>query len=226
MRLVLFDCDGTLVDAAATIVAAFQLAFHAEGLEAPEPMAIRHTVGLPLVDSALALRPDLSPRQAVSVAESYRAAAKVMRAQAGHSEPLYEGIRAVLDGLEGDDTVLGIVTGKGRPGLTRVLTEHALERRFTVTVTADDGPGKPNPWMVEEALRRTGMDGADCLVVGDTSYDMEMAKRAGVASLGVSWGYHRPEELQLAGARAICDSPFRLLAAIDAVLPRRPGTAA
>lgn len=224
MRLILFDCDGTLVDAAATIVAAFQLAFSTEGLEAPEPAAIRHTIGLPLVDSALALRPDLSARQAVMVAENYRTAVRAMRAHQGHAEPLYEDMARVVAELAGTD-VLGIVTGKGRPGLGRTLIQHGLERFFTVTFTADDGPGKPNPWMVEEAMRQTGFAPSECIVVGDTAFDMGMARAAGVRALGVTWGYHREEELKASGADAICDMPGRLVAAIDAVLPRRQNPA-
>jgi len=80
--------------------------------------------------------------------------------------------------------------------------------------TADDGPGKPHPAMLQRAMAETGAAPAETVLIGDTSFDMEMAVNASVPGLGVSWGYHAPEELSASGAAAIIESfaelPLRL----------------
>jgi phosphoglycolate phosphatase len=111
-----------------------------------------------------------------------------------------------------------VATGKSLRGLRAVLEQHGLERRFVSLQTPESAAGKPAPDMVLNALAETGAEAARCIVVGDTVFDMEMAANAGVAGLGVAWGYHPPAELRAAGAGAVVGHADELAAAVGALL--------
>ena len=205
MRLIVFDCDGTLVDSQATIVACMQAAFASEGLAAPASEAIRRIVGLSLVEAALALLAEPDPALALRVAESYRAAFVAHRARPGFDEPLFPGTRELLDALLARELLLGVATGKAMRGLRLVLERHGLERCFVTLQTADLHPSKPHPAMIHAAMEETGARPFETMVVGDTSFDVLMAIAAGAVPVGVGWGNHPPEELRAAGAIRVLD---------------------
>ncbi len=96
-----------------------------------------------------------------------------------------------------------MATGKARRGLLAVLEQHGLETRFATLQTADVGPGKPHPAMLERAMAEVGVAPSDTVMIGDTSFDMLMARSAGASAIGVSWGYHPVAELEAAGAHSI-----------------------
>jgi phosphoglycolate phosphatase len=219
IRLVVFDCDGTLVDSQHVIVDAMRAAFRANGLEEPLAEAVRRVVGLSLEYAVAALLPEAGPATWTAVAESYRTAWRELRAMPGFREPLYPGARDLLLGLDRDGFLLGIATGKGRRGLETVLTHHGLRALFITLQTADDNPSKPHPAMLERAMGETGSRPAETVFVGDTTFDAEMARSAGVRFIGVAWGYHPPEALAAAGAERILES-FTELPPL--VLPRTP----
>lgn len=203
--LVIFDCDGTLVDSQHHIVAAMHSAFAARGLGLPEADRIRRTVGLPL---AVAIESLLPPDAVLSdVVESYRQAAIAQRLDPEHHEPIFPGAMEALDRLENAGYLLGVATGKARRGLDFTLATHGLTGRFVTLQTNDVvAAGKPAPDMVLQAMAETGANPASTIVVGDTSYDMEMARNAGVAAIGVTWGYHEESILRKAGAVNIINS--------------------
>lgn len=202
--LVLFDCDGTLVDSQHHIIAAMNQAFTENGLPAPPSDAVRSLVGLPLDISVAQLLPyDDAPVSAV--VDAYRKAAFAMRHAADHDEPLFPGLLDALDRLDADGHLLGVATGKALRGLNATLNLHGLENRFVTLQTADRARGKPDPEMVLRALDETGAVAASTVVVGDTTFDMEMARNAGVAAIGVAWGYHPSEALLAAGALRVID---------------------
>ena len=203
LRLALFDCDGTLVDSQQGIIVAMREAWRAHDLADPEPEAVRRVVGLTLDEAIARLRPGVPPDEARSLAEHYRAAFFRQRQSGALEEPLYDGAADALEALEADGILLGVATGKSRRGLKAVLERHGLLRHFVTTRTADDGPGKPNPHMVQAAIAETGVEPGNVVMIGDTSFDIQMARAAGVASIGVAWGYHPAEELSSAGAGAI-----------------------
>jgi phosphoglycolate phosphatase len=209
-RLALFDCDGTLVDSQFSIVAAMQLAFERNGLEAPSPESVRSIVGLQLGEAIGRLLGEPESPAVRYLVTSYREAFADVHRDPALQDALFEGIPATLDRLEEAGWLLGIATGKGRRGLDRVLARFGLEKRFVTLKTADDGPGKPDPAIVRAALAEAGADASRCVVIGDTSYDMLMADRAGTASIGVSWGYHPVAELTRSGARLIAYSADEL----------------
>jgi phosphoglycolate phosphatase len=205
VRLVVFDCDGTLVDSQATIVACAQAAFRAEGLPVPTAGAIRRIVGLSLVEAVLELMAEPDPSAVPRLAERYRAAFLEHRASPGFDEPLFPGALELLEALLARGHVLGVATGKAMRGLRLVLERHGLERHFTTLQTADRHPSKPHPAMLEAAMAEVGAAPAATALVGDTTYDILMARAAGALPVGVAWGNHPPAELTAAGAAKVLE---------------------
>jgi len=218
-RLVVFDCDGTLVDSQHLIVDAMRAAFRANGLDEPPAEAVRRVVCLSLGHAVAALPPETGAATWEIVAESYRGAWQELRTLPGFREPLFPGARDLLVGLERDGYLLGIATGKGRRGLETVLARHGLRALFVTLQTADDNPSKPHPAMLERAMDETGSRPGETVFVGDTTFDVRMARDAGARAIGVAWGYHPPEELAAAGAERILES-FTELPPL--LLPRTP----
>ncbi|GEO84992.1 MULTISPECIES: HAD-IA family hydrolase [Alphaproteobacteria] len=216
MKLVLFDCDGTLVDSVALIHEVMVRTFRHFGKAEPTVAQTKAIIGLTL-DIAIA-RIDGKPHadaEAVAMMAYYKEIFVGVRSELGFQEPLFPGIRELIGKLvERDDVLIGAVTGKSRRGLDGVLETHGFTSHFFVSRTADDCPSKPHPAMVTECCEQAGLVPADTVVVGDAVYDMQMAKAAGAAAIGVSWGYADAEELWAAGADAVVDRPEDILAFI------------
>ncbi len=157
LRLAVFDCDGTLVDSQHSIIACMSAAFAAAGLAAPAAEAVRRVVGLPLAASVAKLNPVLAPAECERVAELYKEAFVGIRRDRAIAEPLFPGVRELIDALEAEGVLLGIATGKGRRGLRITLEQHGLLERFVTLQTADDAPGKPHPEMLRRAMAETGV---------------------------------------------------------------------
>jgi phosphoglycolate phosphatase len=178
-RLAIFDCDGTLVDSQANICLAMEQCFARAGLEAPARERTRRVVGLSLVEAMAAMLPHGKPDRHVALAEDYKIVFQEMRGRGLVEEPLYEGVADLLDALEEGGWLLAIATGKSDRGLSLCLERHGLARRFVSLQTADRHPSKPHPSMVERALAEAGAAPELSMMIGDTSYDMAMAKAAG-----------------------------------------------
>ena len=211
-RLAIFDCDGTLVDGQATICRAMEETFAAAGLPEPPRARTRRVVGLSLVEAMAQMLPDAESGLHRDLAERYKRAFQGLRGRGLVEEPLYDGIVELLARLEAEGWLLGIATGKSDRGLALCLELHGLTGRFCTLQTADRHPSKPHPSMIEAALAEAGADPAASMMIGDTSYDMMMAANAGVAAIGVAWGYHPPEELIAAGADLIAHTPADIAA--------------
>lgn len=203
--LIIFDCDGTLVDSQHMIVAAMTAAFAGAGLEIPPRQAILSVVGLSLVPAVTRLLPPgLEAAAAPGLAESYKAAFRELRADPERHEPLYPGARDTIEALaKQSGTVLGVATGKSKRGVDALFEREELAHYFATIQTADDHPSKPHPSMIHTALAETGADAARTVMLGDTTYDIEMALAARVLPIGVAWGYHDTAQLEAAGAAAI-----------------------
>ena len=200
-RLAVFDCDGTLVDSAAAICAAMDMAFDRLSLAPPSHAATRRVVGLSLPEAMAMLLPDAEDRLHQQLAAIYRDAFTVVRSRPDFAEPLFPGALEALAAIEDAGWLLGVATGKSDRGLARVLKRHGLHARFVTRQTADRHPSKPHPAMLRAAIADTGA--RHSVMVGDTVFDITMARAAGVDALGVAWGYHAPAELAAAGARAV-----------------------
>lgn len=224
MQLVIFDVDGTLVDSQDLIVAAQLSAFEACGLEPPSRARSLSIVGLSLVEAFTALVGPKGPVDALIV--GYKAAFGKLRADPTIEEPLFPGAaEAVARFGARDDMLLGIATGKSRKGVARIFEREGWAPLFATIQTADDAPSKPDPAMILQAMAETGCRPDATVMVGDTSFDMGMARAAGVRAIGVSWGYHPVPALREAGAETVIDA----FAELDALLPSprrtRAGTA-
>ncbi len=214
VRLVVFDCDGTLVDSQHNICAAMRAAFLGGGRDAPTDDAIRRIVGLSLNEAVVALDPDIQNPELEMVMAGYKENFMLIRKQPEYSEPLFPGIAETLQKLDGDGFLLAIATGKTQRGLRATLDHHDLKSYFVSLQTADDAPGKPHPGMLEQAMAEAGAGPAETVLIGDTVFDMKMARNAGTTGIGVSWGYHETGELAAAGADEIVEDCEQLVPAI------------
>lgn len=204
LRLVLFDVDGTLVDSQASIVAAMSEAFASVAEPVPERSAILSVVGLSLDQAMALLAPEAPGPTRAALVAAYRDAFHAAGLRSGVHSPLYPGARAALDALAGQPgVVLGVATGKSRRGLDALIEMHDLGGLFATRQVADDHPSKPHPSMVLAAMAETGCGAQATAMIGDTSFDMQMAAAAGVPGIGVGWGYHAPETLREHATRTI-----------------------
>ena len=223
MKLIIFDCDGTLVDSQHIIVEAMRQAFVTNDLVPLPRERVLSIVGLSLPHAIEALLPEAEKQTVLAVTEGYRDAFGALRRDPSHNEPLYEGILEVIEALSSkDDTVLGVATGKSIRGVDALFERLNLAHHFVTIQTADTHPSKPHPSMIETAMREAGAEAQNTVMIGDTSFDMQMAGHAGVGAIGVGWGYHPVVELERAGAHEIVDEGIALTAAVERVLSRRP----
>jgi phosphoglycolate phosphatase len=209
-RLAIFDCDGTLVDSQHSIVAAMDACFIAEGLLPPTQEATRRVVGLSLFEAMQVLLPSGEAEVHTALTARYKDCFHALRAGGQVREPLFDGIVAALDALEADGWLLGVATGKSDRGLRLVLESHGLAGRFVTLQTADRHPSKPHPSMIDMAMADAGATAATTVMIGDTCFDIGMAHNAGVAAVGVAWGYHEPHELVAEGADSVARHPSEL----------------
>ena len=210
-KLAVFDCDGTLVDGQASICEAMEKAFAELGLPAPARSDVRRAVGLSLPQAARRLLPRADGALHHAVADAYKRHFRAAREAGEISQALFAGIRDVLDGLRAEGWTLAVATGMSERGLGHCLAMHGLTGHFASLQTADRHPSKPHPAMLEAALLECGALPGEAVMIGDTQFDMAMARDAGVRGVGVNWGYHAPSELLEAGAETVAQSPESLL---------------
>jgi phosphoglycolate phosphatase len=199
--LLIFDWDGTLADSAAPMVSAMQDAIRTLGLPPRPDQAIRELIGLGAVDGMRILFPELPVQEVLARLAQYRQHGAVNQA---HEAPLFAGAHDALQALHRDGYLLAIATGKHRQGLERSLDVHPyLRPMLRSSRCADETLPKPDPQMLRELLDEAGLRPEQALMIGDTEYDMAMARALGVPALGVACGVHEPGRLLRAGAGAV-----------------------
>ena len=191
-RLIVFDWDGTLADSTAIIASSLQRACADLGLAVPNDRAARHVIGLGLADALRLVAPDLTPERHPELALRYRDHFLARDPEI----PLFEGALELLQDLRAAGYALGIATGKTRRGLDRALGQQAIGHLFHHTRCADESPPKPDPDMLFCLAAAIGVDIQETLMIGDTSHDVLMARRAGAGIVAVSYGAHPAEELE------------------------------
>ncbi|MEL7461031.1 MAG: HAD-IA family hydrolase [Pseudomonadota bacterium] len=218
LSLVVFDVDGTLIDSQAHIAAALEAMYRDGGRQAPDRTVLLSIVGLSLTQAIQRLEPDLSDAAVADWAAAYRAHFVDLRRTDAPS-PMYPGAKACLDRLMAvDPLLLGVATGKARRGLDHLIAAHDLSRYFVTLQTSDLHPSKPHPAMLEAALAEAGVPASRAVMIGDTTFDMDMGAAAGVATVAVTWGYHSEERLRGTAANAVAHSFDEVAPAVGALL--------
>jgi phosphoglycolate phosphatase len=199
--LIVFDWDGTLVDSSRIIVESIQAASVDAGLPVPTAAASRSIIGLSLRKAILTLFPEITEPQLETLVERYGYHFHVRE----HEIPLFEGVHETLTELGAAGAMLAVATGKGRRGLNHAMQSSGLHPHFVASRCADECHSKPHPQMLHELMDELGVTPDRTIMIGDTSYDLQMALNAGMASLAVTFGAQSLETLL----------PYSPLAAFD-----------
>ena len=202
-ELIIFDWDGTLMDSVDKIVRCFQAALADSRAPDPGKPAIRHIIGLGLEEAVTTLLPQADPALRARVVARYREHFLHLDQT---DMALFPGVHAGLEALAAQGYLLAVATGKARRGLDRVLRDTGTTHLFCATRCADEAYSKPHPRMLEDILEQTGFTPAQALMVGDTTYDLQMARHARMGSLAVTYGVHDRELLAEHGPLACLDS--------------------
>ncbi|MED5431039.1 MAG: HAD-IA family hydrolase [Pseudomonadota bacterium] len=206
--LVIFDWDGTVMDSTGRIVSCMQLAAVDMGLPSLPDETVRGIIGLGLPEAIHTLYPILDNKGIESMRERY-----AFHFIAAESTPsaLYPGAESLLTGLREAGMKLAVATGKSRKGLQRVWGNTGLDRYFHASRCADESRSKPHPAMVLELLAEMQVGAEKAIVVGDTTFDLDMARAAGVDRVAVSYGAHPVEKLLPCEPLAVIDRLHHLL---------------
>jgi phosphoglycolate phosphatase len=203
---IVFDWDGTLMDSTGLIALCIQLASREIGLSAPTDADAKHIIGLGPDDSSRILFPDLDEAKRLELAFRYRR----HFVDRDHEAPLFPGVKMMLEDLRNRGIMLGVATGKTRPGLERAFEQTGLKAMFDFSRCADEGFPKPHPDMLLKLMAFAGRDKERVLMIGDTTHDLELAANAGVRSVAVSYGAHSESEL-------LRHEPMKCFQSVDAL---------
>lgn len=216
--LVLFDLDGTLIDSAPDICDIMADAFLAAGETPPEDAEVRALIGLSQADMVTALTKDMAADVRQKILCGYRLRYFDLLDDIDVL-PVYPGAAATLHLLSRMGFAMGVATGKAQHSASRLLSEMNCLHHFHTLQCADSNVSKPAPSMVYRAMLETGRNACETILVGDSRYDMQMARAAGITAIGVSWGYTSVPDLLREGASAIAgnfDQLIDMLTCIDA----------
>jgi phosphoglycolate phosphatase len=205
-KLIVFDWDGTLSDSTTMIAEAIRHACRDLGEPVPDMLSARFVIGLGLTDALRTVAPGLPVHRHSEMSAHYR-----RHYQAREDDiPLFPGAADLLEHLDASGYFLAVATGKSRAGLNRVLAKNGLVTRFHATRCADEGFPKPHPDMLLHLMDRLAVEPHETLMIGDTTHDLELARNAGVAGLGVAYGAHEPDGLARLAPLAIVHSVAEL----------------
>ena len=205
-KLVIMDLDGTLVDSQEFIISATTVAFRDEGLKVPKRENILSIIGLSLTEAFRVLNKDLNEKQIKKLISTFKNCYNTF-SQEQLISPLYENAKNFLENLKrNEEIILAIATGKGLKGLLQILKAHNLEAFFSKLQTSDFYPSKPDPTMLVSLMKTLKIKTEDAVMVGDTDFDISMAHRAGIKSIGVLWGYHSISRIKLMKPTAIVEN--------------------
>ncbi|MDO6568815.1 HAD-IA family hydrolase [Alteromonas sp. 1_MG-2023] len=208
-KLVIFDWDGTLMDSADKIINCMQIAAKHCDLSIPSADAVSHIIGIslkPAIKQLFDIDDDaLAERLVLAYKEAF----------VSHDVtpcPLFNGVEGLLSALKSEGTILAVATGKARRGLDRAWSQTGTGHFFSASRCADDAQSKPSPDMLLQILDELNISAQDAVMIGDTTYDMQMAKSIGMHRVGVSYGVHAQVHLEALAPQAIVHSISELQA--------------
>lgn len=193
-KLLVFDWDGTLMDSSAKIINCFNGASEDVGVDLPDSEQVKSYIGLSLAEAFSRLYSDHSEHVISNLVSRYR---EHWLFHDSTPMPLFSRVEEGLRQLDADGYLLSVATGKSHQGLVRALTETDLEDLFVYTRCADQSRSKPDPQMLFDTLDFCGLDKSEAVMIGDTTFDLEMALNAGMDSWGMGYGSHSENELQV-----------------------------
>lgn len=208
-RLIIFDWDGTLMDSADRIISSLQAASQDIGLTPPDSEAIRAIIGLSFCQALPMLFPEEPSEAHQEIRQRYR---DHFFNLCPTPMALFPETRSLLKSLLDANFLLAVATGKSRVGLNHVLVTTKTEHLFHTTRCADETRSKPHPQMLLEILAELDVPPKDAIMVGDSTFDLEMAARASIDSIAVTHGVHVEEELALHDPVLILEDLKNLLA--------------
>lgn len=186
-ELIIFDWDGTIIDSQAHIISCMRKGIADENLPVPSDQDITHIIGLSLSRAIETLLPEIDAGLVQKISDNYRTH---FFADASGESPLFDGAADIIRDLHAHGYYLAVATGKGRRGLDEALLTTGLGPYFHITRCADETRSKPDPQMLSEILTDLDLTASDAVMVGDTSYDMDMAKNIKMDSIAVTYGMH------------------------------------
>ena len=209
MKLVIFDFDGTLVDSRKLLLESNRVVFGEFGFALPSEDESLSLVGMSLELVLVQLVGPDAPVERMLAA--YRRVLPLLRADAAFTEVPFGGAADLLTDLAGhNDVRLGLATAHASHAITPALERFGWQSHFCTVQTSDKAPSKPHPAMVLQALDEAGVAAKDAIMIGDTAFDVEMARAAGIRAVAVSWGYHHPDRLYDAGASRVVNDMSEL----------------
>ncbi|MEE3118214.1 MAG: HAD-IA family hydrolase [Pseudomonadota bacterium] len=203
VKVVIFDWDGTLVDSVEHIAESLHQAATELGFPAREREAYRDIIGLGMVEALEKLYPGISRDEMNRIREGY---GRYFFKKVTTPQNVFAGMADVVADIRGSGRGCSVATGKSRRGLDLALVSSGLGEHFGITRCADETRSKPDPTMLEEIVRFYGIDPSEAVMIGDTRYDLDMAQRLGMPSIGVEWGVHKRDVLGKYAPHAIVDT--------------------
>ncbi|MDX5298285.1 MAG: HAD-IA family hydrolase [Gammaproteobacteria bacterium] len=211
-KVLIFDWDGTLVDSVAHIAGSLRLAAAELGFPDRPEAALRDIIGLGMVEALQRLYPGIDQKAMEALRKAY---ARHFFARETTPSQVFDGVTRLLEQAAVQGCRLAVATGKSRHGLDLALASTGLGRYFELTRCADETASKPDPQMLREIIGVLGVSPAEAVMIGDTTYDMDMAQRMAMPGIGVSWGVHDEQAMRVHQPLAVVDSLGRLAAELE-----------
>ncbi len=202
--LIVFDWDGTLMDSLSLIIASFKQAAEKVGLPIPTDTRVRPLIGLGLPEAIRAAFGDL--KLTAAELDVFRSNYSDTYVKASKTQQLFPGVDELLDMLSAQGFELAVATGKSRAGLERALDQSGLRQYFRYSRCADEALSKPHPKMLNEILALSKVEPKNAMMIGDTCFDLDMAKKAEISSVAVSYGAHPAGQLEASDPAYIASS--------------------
>ncbi len=210
--VVIFDFDGTLANSEAGIAEVIGQVIPAMDLPHTTAQVWRQLIGIPLREQIRRLLPAERQAEIDHWIQCYRA----ISAEVESGFAPFEGMQAVVEHLHSQGIPMAIASSRQQVGILRILAQWNWPVRFDPVISPTEvAQPKPDPESVQRILAHYHQHPSQALLIGDTTFDIEMAQRAGIQSWGVSWGVHSVQQLQQAGASRCFNTPADVLKSLQ-----------